>query len=73
MTGSFYDKIAKKFGASGPQAQHSAEYPAGDPEKLFEQKVLELGRKDKNRSGRRLRQRGLYTADCAPFPADYRH
>lgn len=46
MTGSFYDKVAKKFGAPGPQVQHSTEYPAGDPEKLFEQKVLELGRKD---------------------------
>ncbi|GCE15064.1 class I SAM-dependent methyltransferase [Tengunoibacter tsumagoiensis] len=46
MTGSFYDNIAKKFGASGQQGQRSTEYPVGDPEKLFEQKVLELGRKE---------------------------
>jgi SAM-dependent methyltransferase len=47
MTGSFYDKIAKQFGASGPQVQYSVDYPAGDPEQLFEQQVLELGGKDK--------------------------
>jgi len=46
MTGSFYDHIAKKFGVSGPQVQHSTTYPAGDPEALFEQKVLGLGRND---------------------------
>jgi SAM-dependent methyltransferase len=47
MTGSFYDKVAKKFGALSPQVQHRTEYPAGEPEKLFEQKVLELGGKEK--------------------------
>jgi SAM-dependent methyltransferase len=47
MTGNFYDKVARKFGAPGPQMKHSAEYPAGDPEQIFEQKVLELGSKEK--------------------------
>jgi SAM-dependent methyltransferase len=46
MAGNFYNKIAKKFGTSGPQVQHHAEYPTWDPEKVFEQKVLEPGRKD---------------------------
>lgn len=47
MTESFYDKVAKKFGAPGPQVQHDAEYPTENPEKLFEQKVLELGGQEK--------------------------
>ena len=47
MTESYYDKIARKFGVSGPQVQYNAAYPAGDPEQIFEQKVLTFGRKDK--------------------------
>jgi SAM-dependent methyltransferase len=47
MSENFYDKVAKKFGAPGPQVKHSSEYPAGNPEQIFEQKVLELGSKDK--------------------------
>lgn len=43
MAESFYDKIAEKFGVSGPQVQYSAIYPAGDPEEFFEQEVLEVG------------------------------
>jgi len=47
MTESFYDNVAKKFGVSDPQVQHSTAYPTGNPEQFFEQKVLELGRKEK--------------------------
>jgi hypothetical protein len=47
MAGSFYDKVAKKFGVSGPQVQHSTEYSAGDPEQFFEQQVLESCGKDR--------------------------
>jgi len=49
MTENFYDKIAKKFGGygygSGPR--YKREYPAGDPEKIFKEKLLELSSKDK--------------------------
>ena len=43
MTEDFYDKFAKKFGASDPNVAHTSEYPEGDPEAMFEQKLLELG------------------------------
>ena len=33
MTGSFYDRIVRKFGVVGTQAEHITEYPEGDPEK----------------------------------------
>ena len=43
----FYDKVARKFGASGPQVKHITVYPEGDPELLFEQKIVELSSKEK--------------------------
>ena len=51
MAQNFYDKVAKKFGGygygSGVKPQYKSEYPAGDPEKIFKEKLLELGLKDK--------------------------
>jgi len=40
MTGNFYDKIVRKFGKDVPEAKHTAHYPEGDPEGVFEQKLL---------------------------------
>ena len=49
MKEDFYDKVAKKFGgygySSGPV--YKSEYPAGDPEKIFKQKLLGLSAKSK--------------------------
>lgn len=48
MSLNFYDKIAKKFGDyHTTHHQHSTEYPNGDPEKVFKEKLLELAGKDK--------------------------
>jgi hypothetical protein len=40
MTGNFYDKIVRKFGRDVPKAKHITDYPEGDPEGVFEQKLL---------------------------------
>lgn len=44
MTKNFYDKVAQKFGGYGYGAGpvYISEYPAGDPEKIFKEKLLEL-------------------------------
>lgn len=49
MTENFYDKIAKKFGGYGygTGSGYEKEFPAGDPENIFKEKLLELGSKDK--------------------------
>ncbi|MEK7550316.1 MAG: class I SAM-dependent methyltransferase [Patescibacteria group bacterium] len=49
MVKNFYDKIARKFGGYGysPNARYKREYPTGDPEKIFKEKLLELSSKDK--------------------------
>ena len=49
MKEDFYDKVAKKFGGYGYSSGtfHKSEYPAGDPEKIFKQKLLELSSKSK--------------------------
>ncbi len=51
MTQNFYDKVAKKFGGygygNGTKPQYKSEYPAGDPEKIFKEKLLSLSSKDK--------------------------
>ena len=49
MKEDFYDKVAKKFGgygySSGPV--YKSEYPAGNPERIFKQKLLKLSTKSK--------------------------
>lgn len=48
MSSNFYDKVAKKFGDyHTAHHKHITEYPNGDPEKLFKEKLLELAGKDK--------------------------
>ncbi len=49
MSDNFYDKVAKKFGGYGygTGPVYKSEYPAGDPEKIFKEKLLELSSKDK--------------------------
>jgi cyclopropane fatty-acyl-phospholipid synthase-like methyltransferase len=47
MPEKFYDKIARKFGAFAPDVAYTTEYPAGNPEKIFEQKLVDLGSPDK--------------------------
>ena len=51
MAQNFYDKVAKKFGGygygNGAKPRYKSEYPAGDPEKIFKEKLLELSSKDK--------------------------
>ena len=51
MAQNFYDKAAKKFGGygygNGAKPRYKSEYPAGDPEKVFKEKLLDLSSKDK--------------------------
>ena len=51
MAGNFYDTVAKKFGGYGYGDGHKpiykSEYPAGDPEEVFKEKLLGLSSKDK--------------------------
>jgi SAM-dependent methyltransferase len=47
MTGNFYDKIVRKFGKDVPKAKHITDYPEGNPEGVFEQKLLDLSGNDK--------------------------
>jgi len=49
MTKDFYDRVAKKLGGYGygPNPEYTKEFPGGDPEKLFKEKILELASKDK--------------------------
>ncbi|MBI2596777.1 class I SAM-dependent methyltransferase [Candidatus Daviesbacteria bacterium] len=51
MSQNFYDKIARKFGGygygNGIKRQYKSEYPRGDPEKIFKEKLLCLSSKDK--------------------------
>lgn len=47
MTKDFYDKVAKKFGKYHTGARYITEYPNGEPEKVFKDKLLELSGKDK--------------------------
>ena len=51
MSQNFYDKVAKKFGGygygNGNKPQYKSEYPTEDPEKIFKEKLLGLGSKDK--------------------------
>lgn len=49
MTTNFYDKVAKKFGGYGYGSlhKHKSEYPNGEPEKTFRDKLLDLASKHK--------------------------
>ena len=51
MVDNFYDRVAKKFGGYGYGDGHKpiykSEYPAGEPEKIFKEKLLGLSSKDK--------------------------
>ena len=49
MSKDFYDKVAKKLGGYGYgiSPQYEKEFPAGDPEKIFKEKIIELSSKDK--------------------------
>lgn len=49
MTEGFYDKIAKKLGGYGygVNPEYISEYPSGNPEKIFKEKLLDLSLKDK--------------------------
>lgn len=47
MTEEFFDKFARKFGVSSPKVNSTSEYPEGDPEAMFEQKLVEVSSIDK--------------------------
>ncbi len=51
MVRNFYDQISKKFGGYGygnsRKAVYKSEYPAGDPENIFKEKLLGLSSKNK--------------------------
>jgi SAM-dependent methyltransferase len=40
----FYDRVAARFGDYTSQGRHTTEYPEGDPEQLFEARLMALGR-----------------------------
>src|ERR1035437_2353187 len=47
MSQDFYNKVAKKFGNYTTPAKSVDEFPNGEPEKVFKEKLLELSGKDK--------------------------
>ncbi len=47
MSTNFYNKVAKKFGNYHTGAKYITEYPNGEPEKVFKEKLLELSGKNK--------------------------
>lgn len=51
MKQNYYDKVAKKFGGYGygddTKPVYRSEYSTGDPEKIFKEKLLSLGSKNK--------------------------
>lgn len=49
MSANFYDKVAQKLGGYGYGAspKYTSEYPGGEPEKVFKEKLLELSSRDK--------------------------
>ena len=49
MSANFYDKVAKKFGDYHTEHyRHITEYPNGDPEKVFKEKLLTVSGKNKS-------------------------
>ena len=47
MSINFYDKVAKKFGNYQTDAKSTDEFPNGDPEAVFKEKLLQASGKDK--------------------------
>ncbi|HAE82041.1 MAG TPA: hypothetical protein DDW33_04175 [Ktedonobacter sp.] len=47
MSSNFYDRVVKKFGASRIDGKCVTDYPEGDPEAVFEMKLVELSGKEK--------------------------
>lgn len=47
MSGDFYDKVAKKFGEYRTGVEIVREYPNGDPDAVFKQKLFEVSGADK--------------------------
>lgn len=47
MSEQFYDRVTKKFGTFSDVPHPIMDYPEGNPEAIFEQKILELSGKDK--------------------------
>ncbi len=70
MAQNFYDKVAKKFGSygygNGIKPQYVSEYPAGDPEKIFKEKLLGLSSKDKTALDIGCAD-GKFTLSVAPY------
>ena len=68
MKSNFYDKVAKKFGGYGygTGPKYKSEYPNGDPEKIFKEKLLELAGVDKRALDIGCAD-GKFTLSVAPF------
>ena len=70
MSINFYDKVAKKFGGYGYgnsiNSQYKSEYPAGEPEKIFKEKLLGLSSKTKTALDIGCAD-GKFTLSIAPF------
>jgi len=68
MTENFYDKVAKKFGGYGygTDPRYEREFPAGDPENIFKEKLLELSSKDKTALDIGCAD-GKFTLSVAPY------
>ncbi len=70
MSTNFYDKVAKKFGGYGYgnsiEPRYKSEYPAGEPEKIFKEKLLELSSKTKTVLDIGCAD-GKFTLSIAPF------
>ena len=70
MAQNFYDKAAKKFGGygygNGAKPRYKSEYPAGDPEKVFKEKLLDLSSKDKTALDIGCAD-GKFTLSIAPY------
>ena len=42
MGANFYDRVAKKFGGYHTPSHYTSQYPRGEPDKIFKEKLLEL-------------------------------
>lgn len=74
MSQNFYDKVAQKFGGygygygygDGHKPRYKSEYPSGDPEKIFKEKLLSLSSKDKTALDIGCAD-GKFTLSIAPY------